>query len=89
MTRNPQTAHQLRKHWKRHPNPTCWLCGKPINTNHKWPHPMSLVVDHKTPLNQGGPDTLANSAPAHARCNLLKSDRLDGGPIIKANGITL
>jgi 5-methylcytosine-specific restriction endonuclease McrA len=50
------------------------------------PHPMSFVVDHVIPLNRGGTDTIANKQAAHRRCNRAKSDRADGGPILRRSG---
>jgi len=66
--------------------PPCALCGQPID--YELPHldPMAYVVDHVTALNKGGTDTLDNKQPAHRACNRAKSDRVDGGPIIKRSG---
>jgi 5-methylcytosine-specific restriction endonuclease McrA len=67
-------------------HPPCWICGRPIRYDLPYPEPESFVVDHKTPLNRGGTDTLDNKAAAHQRCNRAKSDRLDGGPVLKRSG---
>lgn len=36
----------------------------------------SLHIDHVIPISKGGPDTLDNVRPAHAICNLQKSNRM-------------
>lgn len=46
----------------------CHLCGRRV-TRENW------SVDHLVPLAAGGPDTRANVALAHHRCNMLRSDR--------------
>ena len=48
----------------------CWLCGKPIMTDHEF------TKDHKIPLSKGGTSELKNLFPAHKRCNSLKADRI-------------
>lgn len=53
-------------------NGTCHLCSRPIQVGEKW------EWSHPKPLALGGEDTLANSAPAHARCHrdwTAKEDR--------------
>ncbi|MEU1761685.1 HNH endonuclease signature motif containing protein [Micromonospora sp. NPDC005652] len=66
--------------------PPCSLCGEPID--YTLPHldPGEYVVDHVVPLNRGGADTLENKQAAHRLCNRLKSDRLDGGPVLRRSG---
>ena len=66
--------------------PPCALCGQPID--YTLPHldPMAYVVDHVIPLDAGGPDELNNKQPAHRSCNRSKSNRTDGGPVIKRSG---
>jgi hypothetical protein len=61
--------------------PTCHLCQKPIDLSlprkigvEGWRD--SLQIDHVMPIAKGGPDTLANVKPSHARCNIGKRDRL-------------
>ena len=51
-----------------------------------WPEGRCFVVDHVVPLALGGPDTLANKQAAHRDCNRAKSDRIDGGPVIRRSG---
>jgi 5-methylcytosine-specific restriction endonuclease McrA len=55
----------------------CHLCLIPIDLNaprragrEGWE--LGLHVDHVIPIFQGGPDTLENVRPAHAKCNLSR-----------------
>ena len=66
--------------------PPCGICGQPIDYDLAWPEARCFVVDHVVPLALGGPDTLANKQAAHRDCNRAKSDRIDGGPIIRRSG---
>lgn len=66
--------------------PPCALCGKPIDYTLHHLDPMSYVVDHVLPLNRGGTDTLDNKQAAHRSCNRAKSDRVDGGPVLRRSG---
>lgn len=59
----------------------CHICNKLINLKASryagadgWED--SLHLDHVTPISKGGPDTLDNVRPAHAICNLQKSDSM-------------
>ena len=73
--------------------PPCGICGQPIDYSLRYPDPGSFEVDHIIPL---GPkpsreriarlDVLANKQAAHRRCNRDKSDRLDGGSVLKRSG---
>lgn len=68
--RNSTTRRQYRAIAKQHlatNGGLCWLCHQPINPNLKYPHPMSLVADHTTPLALGG--NPLNVQPAHKHCN--------------------
>jgi len=49
---------------------TCHICGEPIETLD------DLHFDHVIPLARGGPHVEENIRPAHAKCNLRKSDKL-------------
>ncbi|MEU5668963.1 HNH endonuclease [Micromonospora sp. NPDC047753] len=66
--------------------PPCALCGEEIDYTLPYLDPGEYVVDHIVPRNKGGADTLANKQPAHRRCNRIKSDKTDGGPIMRRSG---
>lgn len=56
---------------------SCAICGKPIDTSLKAPHPLSPVADHIVPINKGGhPSSMENLQLAHWTCNRQKSDKL-------------
>ncbi len=55
----------------------CGICGLPIDLTLGWPSGECLTVDHIVPLSKGGLHSMANTQPAHARCNSRKSDRLN------------
>lgn len=50
----------------------CGICRKQISRRLRWPHPMSVSLDHKIPLSKGGPHSRLNTQAAHLRCNLRK-----------------
>jgi len=47
----------------------CHICGKKINQDLEYPHPMSLSYDHLIPISHGGPHAEWNLAVAHLGCN--------------------
>jgi hypothetical protein len=52
----------------------CYLCGRPIDTSLRYPHPASPSADHVAPIGRGGhPDGPLRAV--HLVCNLR---RLDG-----------
>lgn len=55
----------------------CGICGKPVDFDLKFPHPLSACVDHIIPVNKGGhyfaPENLQL---AHLTCNRFKSDKI-------------
>lgn len=63
----------------------CGICGKPVDKNLKYPHPLSPTIDHIIPINRGGhPAHLDNLQLAHFTCNRMKSDKvLDPVPVKK------
>lgn len=63
-----------RDHW------TCALCSEAIPLVAKWPHPLSLSIDHVVPLAKGGAHAASNVQASHLRCNLRKYTKagLDG-----------
>ena len=55
----------------------CAICGKPVDFNLKYPHPLSATIDHIIPLEKGGhPSDIDNLQLAHRCCNRQKSDKL-------------
>jgi len=58
--------------------PPCHLCNNPIDYELHYLHPDAYTVDHITPINRGGSDTLDNKAAAHRKCNRDKGDKLPG-----------
>ena len=57
----------------------CGICGKPVDKNLKFPHPLSPTIDHIIPIDRGGhPSAIENLQLAHFACNRQKSDRLQG-----------
>ena len=59
--------------------PPCHICGEPINYQAHHLDPLSFTIDHITPINRGGSDTLDNTAAAHRKCNRDKSDKVAAG----------
>lgn len=47
----------------------CWLCGRPVSRS-------EVTMDHRWPKSLGGPYTPDNLAPAHARCNNERGNRV-------------
>ena len=57
----------------------CGICGKPVDMELKYPHPLSACVDHIIPVAKGGhPSDINNLQLAHWQCNRAKSDKLAG-----------
>lgn len=46
----------------------CWFCGKPMPLN-------DMTLEHLVPKSNGGRNTLANYALAHAHCNRAAADK--------------
>jgi 5-methylcytosine-specific restriction endonuclease McrA len=59
--------------------PPCGVCHEPINYHAHHLDPLSFTIDHITPVNRGGPDTLDNLQAAHRKCNRDKSDKVAAG----------
>ena len=53
-------------------NKTCCLCGTRIDDTLSSPHPMSLTIEHLTPIARGGTHNLNNIDFAHRTCNNKK-----------------
>lgn len=57
----------------------CGICGKPVDMQLKYPHPLSACVDHIIPIAKGGhPSDIDNLQLAHWQCNRAKSDKIAG-----------
>ena len=55
----------------------CGICGKPVDFDLKFPHPLSACIDHIIPIAKGGhPSDIENLQLAHMCCNREKSDKL-------------
>lgn len=55
----------------------CGICGKPVDFQQKYPHPLSPCIDHIIPITKGGhPSDIDNLQLAHWTCNRQKSDKL-------------
>ena len=55
----------------------CGICGKPVDFNYKYPHPLSPCIDHIIPIAKGGhPSDMDNLQLAHWCCNRQKSDKI-------------
>ena len=57
----------------------CGICGKPVDMQLKYPHPLSACIDHIIPIAKGGhPSDIENLQLAHWTCNRTKSDKIAG-----------
>ena len=55
----------------------CGICGKPVDFDKRYPHPLSPCIDHIIPVSKGGhPSDIDNLQLAHWTCNRQKSDKL-------------
>ena len=55
----------------------CGICGKPVDFEQRYPHPLSPCIDHIIPVAKGGhPSDMENLQLAHWCCNRQKSDKL-------------
>lgn len=57
----------------------CQLCLDPVDSNPKWPEPMSPSADHVIPIAKGGGHNVENLQLAHLRCNISKGAKIEGG----------
>ena len=55
----------------------CGLCGRPVDFDKRYPHPLSPCIDHIIPVAKGGhPSDIDNLQLAHWTCNRQKSDKI-------------
>ena len=54
----------------------CGLCQESIDSEIRWPDPLSVSLDHVIPVSKGGAHTRQNVQAAHLKCNLEKSARI-------------
>lgn len=59
--------------------PPCHICGEAILYDAHYLDPLSFTIDHVTPINRLGSDTLDNCRAAHRKCNREKSDKVAAG----------
>lgn len=51
----------------------CYICKEAIDADLRFPHPMSLSIDHEHALAAGGGHTFANCRATHKQCNFQKA----------------
>lgn len=56
----------------------CGLCKKKINRRLRYPHPMSVQLDHIIPVTKGGNHVRTNVMASHKTCNNKKYNRGGG-----------
>lgn len=54
----------------------CALCGMPLDKTLKFPHPMSISIDHIIPVAVGGRSTIDNLQATHLICNKSKGKKI-------------
>ena len=54
----------------------CALCGMPFDRSLKFPHPLSISIDHIIPVALGGKSTLDNLQVTHLGCNKAKGKKI-------------
>lgn len=74
MSRTGHRAYRAKRARLKRNSDTCWLCGKHINPDLTYPHPMSFTADHVTPVSKGG-HNLGELRAAHFECNTRRGNR--------------
>lgn len=59
---------------------TCMVCSAPIDRELKYPHPLSVSLDHIIPVARGGEHSRRNAQAAHLVCNSRKNDSMPDAP---------
>lgn len=59
------------------PHPDCHRCGEPIDYEAGHLDDLAFQIDHITPLDRGGTDTLDNVDACHRKCNRDKGNKLE------------
>lgn len=54
----------------------CAICGGVFDRELKYPHPLSISIDHIVPVTKGGSSRLNNLQAVHLVCNTRKGDRI-------------
>ena len=55
----------------------CGICGRTVDFELKYTHPLSPCIDHIIPVSKGGhPSDIKNLQLAHRTCNRQKSDKI-------------
>lgn len=54
----------------------CALCGMPFDKSLRYPHPMSISIDHIIPVALGGRSTIDNLQATHLICNKSKGKKV-------------
>lgn len=55
----------------------CQICFEPVDSDLKWPDPMSKSLDHKVPLSKGGHHLRSNCRLAHVTCNVRRGNKME------------
>jgi hypothetical protein len=55
---------------------TCGICALPVDPALTWPDPLSVSLDHITPVSLGGSHTRENTRCSHLGCNSKRGNRV-------------
>lgn len=59
----------------------CGICSEPVDPDLAWPDPMSVSLDHVTPVSRGGRHSRDNAQCSHLTCNVRKLDRVEAAKL--------
>lgn len=54
----------------------CQLCGRKVNRDVDWNHPLAPTIDHIIPICAGGKHSYKNTQLAHRHCNTKKGSKI-------------